>query len=152
MQFSGIFPAHTRLYHLYVFSIFRTKVAMHAVFVKGRFTLRLKNLLCSLCLCGIFYPLPLTNTLCFAGRCFGKKKKMLFFGGVSALSFCYRDLSAWWENRIDQPGTPYHFVITNRLFLWCNALISLSFCMELCKCINLQQLTGGLCLIIYYCC
>lgn len=41
---------------------------------------------------------------------------MLFFGGVSDLSFCYRDLSAWWENRTDQSGTQYHFVITGRLF------------------------------------
>ncbi|PNL09373.1 hypothetical protein CEQ22_015785 [Parabacteroides distasonis] len=31
---------------------------------------------------------------------------------VSALSFCYRDLSAWWETRPDQPDTQYHFVIT----------------------------------------
>lgn len=53
---------------------------------------------------------------------------MLFFGGVSVLSFCYRDLSAWWENRTDQPDTQYHFVITGSLFLWCNASISLSFC------------------------
>ena len=52
-----------------------TKVAPHAAFVKGRFTLRVKNLLCSLRSCGIFYPSPLTNTLCFAGRCLGKKKK-----------------------------------------------------------------------------
>ena len=37
---------------------------------------------------------------------------MLFFGGMSALSFCYRDLSAWWETRPDQPDTQYHFVIT----------------------------------------
>lgn len=53
---------------------------------------------------------------------------MLFFGGVSVLSFCYRDLSAWWENRPDQPGTSYHFVIAGGLFLWYNAPISLSFC------------------------
>ena len=58
---------------------------------------------------------------------------MLFFGGVSVLSFCYRDLSAWWENRPDQPDTQYHFVITGSLFLWCNALISLSFCFYMCK-------------------
>lgn len=45
-------------------------------------------------------------------QCLGKKKKMLFFGGMSALSFCYRDLSAWWETRPDQPDTQYHFVIT----------------------------------------
>lgn len=36
-------------------------------------------------------------------------------------------LSAWWENRTDQPGAQYHFIITDRLFLWCNAPISLSF-------------------------
>lgn len=53
---------------------------------------------------------------------------MLFFGWVSVLSFCYRDLSAWWEIRTDQPGMQYHFVITGRLFLWCNVQISLSFC------------------------
>ncbi|MBT9681656.1 hypothetical protein GPL04_15700 [Parabacteroides distasonis] len=52
---------------------------------------------------------------------------MLFLGRVSALSFCYRDLSAWWETRPDQPDTQYHFVITSELFLWCNAPISLSF-------------------------
>ena len=40
-----------------------TKVTPHAAFVKGRFTLRVKNLLCSLRSCGIFYPSPLTNTL-----------------------------------------------------------------------------------------
>ena len=37
-------------------------------------------------------------------------------------------LSAWWEIRPDQPDTQYHFVITGRLFLWCSAPISLSFC------------------------
>ena len=63
-----------------IFLFSGTKVTPHAVFVKGRFTLRVKNLLCSLRSCGIFYPSPLTNTLCFAGRCLGKKKKMLFFG------------------------------------------------------------------------
>ncbi|WP_211744817.1 hypothetical protein [Parabacteroides distasonis] len=52
---------------------------------------------------------------------------MLFFGGVSVLSFCYRDLSAWWETRPDQPDTQYHFVIAGELFLWCNAPILLSF-------------------------
>ena len=63
-----------------IFLFSGTKVTPHAAFVKGRFTLRVKNLLCSLRSCGIFYPSPLTNTLCFAGRCLGKKKKMLFFG------------------------------------------------------------------------
>ena len=58
-----------------IFLFSGTKVTPHAVFVKGRFTLQVKNLLCSLRLCGIFYPSPLTNTLCFAGRCLGKKKK-----------------------------------------------------------------------------
>ena len=81
-----------RFWHgqLVIFLFSGTKVATHAAFVKGRFTLRVKNLLCSLRSCGIFYPSPLTNTLCFAGRCLGKKKKMLLFGGVSVLSFCYR--------------------------------------------------------------
>jgi hypothetical protein len=51
----------------------------------------------------------------------------LFFGGVSVLSFCYRDLSAWWETRPDQQDTQYHFVIAGELFLWCNAPILLSF-------------------------
>lgn len=37
-------------------------------------------------------------------------------------------LSVWWENRTDEPGAQYHFVITGRLFLRCNAPISLSFC------------------------
>ena len=41
-------------------------------------------------------------------------------------------LSAWWENRTDQPGAQYHFIITDRLFLWCNAPISLSFFVSLC--------------------
>lgn len=58
-----------------IFLFSGTKVTPHAAFVKGRFTLRVKNLLCSLRSCGIFYPSPLTNTLCFAGRCLGKKKK-----------------------------------------------------------------------------
>jgi hypothetical protein len=58
-----------------IFLFSGTKVTPHRVFVKGRFTLRVKNLLCSLRSCGIFYPSPLTNTLCFAGRCLGKKKK-----------------------------------------------------------------------------
>ncbi|HBJ50912.1 hypothetical protein DXC34_14155 [Bacteroides stercoris] len=49
-------------------------------------------------------------------------------GTLSVLSFCYRDLFAWWEIRIGQLGTQYHFVITSRLFLWYNASISLSFC------------------------
>ena len=26
-------------------------------------------------------------------------------GTLFVLSFCYWDLSAWWENRTDQPGT-----------------------------------------------
>ena len=42
-------------------------------------------------------------------------------------------LSAWWENRTDQPGAQYHFIITDRLFLWCNAPISLSFFVSLCR-------------------
>ena len=42
---------------------------------------------------------------------------MLFYGGVSVLSFCYRDLSAWWEIRPDQPDTQYHFVIADSSFL-----------------------------------
>lgn len=83
-------------YVIFLFS--GTKVVPHAAFVKGRFTLRVKN------------------TLCFADRCLGKKKKMLFFGTVSVLSFCYRDLSAWWENRNDQLCTQYHFVITVMMF------------------------------------
>ncbi|EJW94343.1 membrane protein [gut metagenome] len=53
------------------FLFFGTKVATHATFIKGRFT------------------------LCFVGRCLGKKKKMLFFGGGL---FC-------------------HFIITSRSFL-----------------------------------
>lgn len=45
-----------------VFFLFSgTKVTPHSVFVKGRFTLRVKNLLSSLRSCGIFYPSPLTN-------------------------------------------------------------------------------------------
>ena len=52
---------------------------------------------------------------------------------VPDLSFCYRDLSPWWEIRTDQPGTQYHFIITDRLFLWCNAPISLSFFVSLCR-------------------
>lgn len=60
-----------------IFLFSGTKVATHAVFVKGCFTLREKNLLCSLRSCGIFFPSPLTNTLCFADRCLGKKKKIL---------------------------------------------------------------------------
>lgn len=38
-----------------------TKVTPHSVFVKGHFTLRVKNLPESLRSCGIFYPSPLTN-------------------------------------------------------------------------------------------
>ncbi|KDS40249.1 hypothetical protein M090_2289 [Parabacteroides distasonis str. 3776 Po2 i] len=52
---------------------------------------------------------------------------MLFFGGVSVLSFCYRDLSAWWEIRPDQPDTQYHFVIADSSFFGCSVRISLSF-------------------------
>lgn len=37
-------------------------------------------------------------------------------------------VSAWWENRIDQPGTQYHFVIIGKLFLRCNALRPLLMC------------------------
>ena len=76
--YAGVLGSLVLCYAFFRFS--GTKVATHAAFVKGRFTLRVKNLLCSLRSCGIFYPSPLTNTLCFAGRCLGKKKKMLFFG------------------------------------------------------------------------
>lgn len=62
------------------FSIFRHKGNSARRICKGTFHSPGKNLLCSLRSCGIFYPSPLTNTLCFAGRCLGKKKKMLFFG------------------------------------------------------------------------
>jgi hypothetical protein len=46
---------------------------------------------------------------------------------VSVLSFCNRDLSAWWENRTDQPSMSFHYVTTGRTFLGCNIPISLSF-------------------------
>lgn len=69
-----------------IFLFSGTKVATHAAFVKGRFTLRVKNLLCSLRSCGIFYPSPLTNTLCFAGRCLGKRKKCCSLAGCP---FCH---------------------------------------------------------------
>lgn len=106
-----------------------TKVATHAAFVKGRFTLRVKNLLCSLRSCGIFYPSPLTNTLCFAGRCLGKKKKnVVLWRGVRfvillpgfvrmvgdpprsaghAISFCHCRQLLFWVFRVYR----YHFEI-----------------------------------------
>lgn len=105
-------PKEQRFRHGHVIFLFSgTKVVSHAAFVKGRFTLRVKNLLCSLRSCGIFYPSPLTNTQCFADRCLGKKKKMLFFGGfrfVILLPGFVRMVGV----RTGQPGTQYHFVIT----------------------------------------
>lgn len=60
-----------------------------------------------------FLPFALDKYSVLRWQVFRKKeKKMLFFGGMSALSFCYWDLSAWWETRPDQPDTQYHFVIT----------------------------------------
>lgn len=82
--------AFVEVYKKGVFLFPCTKVAMHAVFVKGRFTLRVKNLLCSLRSCGIFYPLPLTNTLCFAGRCLGKRKKCCSLIGCPLCHFVTR--------------------------------------------------------------
>lgn len=49
-------------------------------------------------------------------------------GGGRKITF-----AEWWENRTDQPGAQYHFIITDRLFLWCNAPISLSFFVSLCR-------------------
>ena len=59
-----------------------TKVTPHSVFVKGRFTLRVKNLLSSLRSCGIFLPFALDKSPCFVGGCLGKKKKIMLFGVV----------------------------------------------------------------------
>lgn len=79
------------------FSIFRHKGSFARRICKGTFHSSGKNLLCSLRSCGIFYPSPLTNTQCFADRCLGKKKKCCSLVD-SVLSFCYLDLSAWWES------------------------------------------------------
>lgn len=65
------------------FSIFRHKGSSARRICKGTFhSSGKKNFLCSLRSCGIFYPSPLTNTLCFAGRCLGKKKKCCSLVGV----------------------------------------------------------------------
>lgn len=109
-------PAETqkeqRFRHGHVIFLFSgTKVVSHAAFVKGRFTLRVKNTARAKRAQEIFYPSPLTNTQCFADRCLGKKKKMLFFGGfrfVILLPGFVRMVGV----RTGQPGTQYHFVIT----------------------------------------
>lgn len=110
-----------------------TKVATHAAFVKGRFTLRVKNLLCSLRSCGIFYPAPLTNTLCFAGRCLGKKKKnVVLWWGVRFVI-----LLPGFVRMVGEPPRSAGYVISfcnnRQSILWCNALVSLSFCFYMCK-------------------
>lgn len=60
-----------------IFLFSGTKVTPHRVFVKGRFTLRVKNLLCSLRSCGIFYPSPLTKYSVLRWQVFRKKEKTL---------------------------------------------------------------------------
>lgn len=37
-------------------------------------------------------------------------------------------LSAWWENRTDQPSMSFHYVTAGRTFLGCNTPISLFRC------------------------
>jgi len=52
--------------------------------------------------------------------------------GESALSFCYRNLSAWRENHTDQPSMSFHYATAGRAFLGCNTPILLSFCFLIC--------------------
>lgn len=63
------------------FSIFRHEGSETQSICKGTFHSPGKKYRTSEASTGDFYPSPLTNTLCFVGRCLGKKKKMLFFGG-----------------------------------------------------------------------
>lgn len=76
-----------------IFLFSGTKVTPHAAFVKGRFTLRVKNTARAKRAQEIFYPSLLTNTLCFAGRCLGKRKKCCFLAGafcpIIMLNFYY---------------------------------------------------------------
>ena len=39
-------------------------------------------------------------------------------------------LSAWWENRTDQPSMSFHYVTASRVVLGYNTPISLSFCFQ----------------------
>ena len=59
-----------------------------------------------------FLPFALDKYSVLRWQVFRKKEKNVVLWLVSVLSFCYRDLSAWWENRTDQPDMQYHFVIT----------------------------------------
>ena len=111
-------------YFVVRFFYFRHEGSYARRICKGAFHSPGKNLLCvSLRSCGIFLPFALDKYSVLRWQVFRKKKKMLFFGGVSVLSFCYRDLSAWWEIRPDQPDTQYHFVIADSSFFGCSVRI-----------------------------
>ena len=71
---------------------------------------------------------------------FRKKEKNVVLWWVSVLSFCYRDLSAWWENRTDQLDMQYHFVIIGRLFLQLMFWYRFPFALSLYKCIFIDLL------------
>lgn len=60
-----------------IFLFSGTKVTPHRVFVKGRFTLRVKNLLCSLRSCGYFLPFALDKYSVLRWQVFRKKEKTL---------------------------------------------------------------------------
>ena len=66
----------SRIYDFFLFSL--TKIIPYYTFVKGRFTLRTKNLLRSLRSCGIFWPAPLTNAPYSIGWCSVKKEKIMW--------------------------------------------------------------------------
>lgn len=104
-----------------------TKVAPHAVFVKGRFTLRVKKSPVLASLVRYFLPFALDKYSVLRWQVFRKKEKNVVLWWVFVLSFCYRDLSAWWENRTDQPSTQYHFVTTSKAISDCFWWISLLF-------------------------
>lgn len=88
---SGRSPKRAEVWHgqLVIFLFSGTKVATHAAFVKGRFTLRVK-ISCARFARAVFLPFALDKYSVLRWQVFRKKEKMLLFGGVSVLSFCYR--------------------------------------------------------------
>lgn len=64
-----------------------------------------------------FLPFALDKYSVLRWLVFRKKEKNVVLWCVSVLSFCYRDLSARWENRTDQPSMSFHYVTADRVVL-----------------------------------
>jgi hypothetical protein len=114
-------------YFVVRFSIFRHEGSYARRICKGAFHSPGKKSPVLASLVRYFLPFALDKYSVLRWQVFRKKEKNVVLWWVSVLSFCYRDLPAWWENRTDQPSMSFHYVTTSRTFLGCNTTISLSF-------------------------